>query len=175
MKTIKEMKAKLQAKKKDNKGFSLVELIIVIAIMAILVGIIASQVIPYMEKSRESKDISFLDTCLTSLQTAYADNELSTSITGATLNDLVSGNITPAVSGAEQTRVKKAGEDIARLLGVSTTDKLSDKLASDKGKNGLVAGSDNVKFNVVKGADGRATLGISCGALGVSTANGASK
>ena len=31
----------------EEKGFSLVELIIVMAIMAILVGVVASQVIPY--------------------------------------------------------------------------------------------------------------------------------
>ena len=37
---------------KNNKGFSLVELIIVIAIMAILVGVIAPQLILYIEKSR---------------------------------------------------------------------------------------------------------------------------
>ena len=43
-------------KKLDNKGFSLVELIIVIAIMAILVGVVGTQVIPYIEKSRRSKD-----------------------------------------------------------------------------------------------------------------------
>ncbi|MCR5587482.1 MAG: type II secretion system GspH family protein, partial [Lachnospiraceae bacterium] len=43
-------------KANNKKGFSLVELIIVIAIMAILVGVVASQVIPYMEKSRKGKD-----------------------------------------------------------------------------------------------------------------------
>lgn len=43
-------------KKLDNKGFSLVELIIVIAIMAILVGVVGTQVIPYIEKSRRAKD-----------------------------------------------------------------------------------------------------------------------
>ncbi|MBO6205612.1 MAG: prepilin-type N-terminal cleavage/methylation domain-containing protein, partial [Lachnospiraceae bacterium] len=37
---------------KNNKGFSLVELIIVIAIMAILVGVMAPQLIKYIEKSK---------------------------------------------------------------------------------------------------------------------------
>ena len=37
-------------KKLDNKGFSLIELIIVIAIMAILIGIVGTQVVPYIEK-----------------------------------------------------------------------------------------------------------------------------
>ena len=39
-----------------NKGFSLVELIIAIAIMAVLVGVLAPQYIKYVEKSRVSAD-----------------------------------------------------------------------------------------------------------------------
>ena len=46
-----KMFERLQAKKKDNKGFSLVELIIVIAIMAILVGVVGTQVVPYLHNS----------------------------------------------------------------------------------------------------------------------------
>ncbi|MCR5202560.1 MAG: type II secretion system GspH family protein [Lachnospiraceae bacterium] len=65
------------AKLKENskKGFSLVELIIVIAIMAILVGIVASQVIPYMEKSRKSKDQQQLSTVTTAVVSAIAQND----------------------------------------------------------------------------------------------------
>ena len=36
-----------------NKGFSLVELIIVIAIMAVLVGVLAPQFLKYVEQSRK--------------------------------------------------------------------------------------------------------------------------
>ena len=36
----------------EKEGFSLVELIIVIAIMAILIGVIALAVIPYPERAR---------------------------------------------------------------------------------------------------------------------------
>ena len=42
---------------KDNKGFSLVELIIVIAIMAILAGAIAPAIIRYIDKSRRATDV----------------------------------------------------------------------------------------------------------------------
>ena len=59
-------------KKLNNKGFSLVELIIVIAIMAILVGVVGSQVIPYLENSRKAKDIQVLSSWNTSAMSAYS-------------------------------------------------------------------------------------------------------
>lgn len=65
---------KMKQKKTDNKGFSLVELIIVIAIMAILVGIVGTQVVPYLEKSKESKDLQIISSYSTAAATAYASN-----------------------------------------------------------------------------------------------------
>lgn len=44
-----------------NKGFSLVELIIVIAIMAIMIGIMVPQLITYIGKTRVSYDIQICD------------------------------------------------------------------------------------------------------------------
>lgn len=61
----------------SNEGFSLVELIIVIAIMAILVGVVALAVIPYLEKSRESKDLQALDTIASAATTAIADSQIT--------------------------------------------------------------------------------------------------
>ncbi|MCR5797704.1 MAG: prepilin-type N-terminal cleavage/methylation domain-containing protein [Eubacterium sp.] len=57
----------------NNEGFSLVELIIVIAIMAILIGVVALAVIPNLERSRESKDLSTLDTAASALSVAVAN------------------------------------------------------------------------------------------------------
>lgn len=66
------MKEKKQ-KTIGNKGFSLVELIIVIAIMAILVGVMAPQLLKYVERTRVSADIQVADTVRTALQTAMLD------------------------------------------------------------------------------------------------------
>ena len=56
-----------------NAGFSLVELIIVIAIMAILIGVLAPQYIKYVEKSRQSSDRDNADALLEASHAMLAD------------------------------------------------------------------------------------------------------
>ena len=45
----------------NNKGFSLIELIVVIAILGVLVGVAAPQLIGYVDRTREATDISNLE------------------------------------------------------------------------------------------------------------------
>ena len=59
---------------KSNKGFSLVELIIVIAIMAVLIGVLAPQFIKYVERSRESTDLQNIEEVKTAVETYVADH-----------------------------------------------------------------------------------------------------
>lgn len=56
-----------------NKGFSLVELIIVIAIMAIMIGIIAPQLIIYIGKTKVSNDIQICDNISEALNTTIIE------------------------------------------------------------------------------------------------------
>ena len=132
-KVIKNYLAKLQ--ENDKKGFSLVELIIVMAIMAILVGVVASQVIPYMEKSRQSKDQQQISNLATSMVSAIAQDGTFDLATEAATADItfelskanLSSNTTPTIETT-----------FAELCGQSDTDAVvtavTNKFTSNKAK-----------------------------------------
>ena len=61
------------SKEKKNKGFTLVELIIVVAILAILVGLLAPQYSKYVEKARKTADINNLNEIVNAIKIAATD------------------------------------------------------------------------------------------------------
>lgn len=65
-------------KKMNNKGFSLVELIIVIAIMLVLVGILAPQFIRYVARSRVAADVTNAQEIAAAIDVAIADQQAFT-------------------------------------------------------------------------------------------------
>ena len=124
--------------KKDNKGFSLVELIIVIAIMAILIGVVALQVVPYLEKSRTSKDMQLVDSVYSAFQTAIASTEgitddVTLEIDATDLHDNGSVDTTAAASIITE-MIPVLGASNAAGVAPVTVGKLSSAGAKKQGK-----------------------------------------
>lgn len=134
MKKIMELLQNMKAKneKKDNKGFSLVELIIVIAIMAILVGVVGTQVIPYINKSKLEKDRQIISSYSTAAVSAYsmvADQLTST-------GDLTF-NVYRATAGSD-------GEKVANQIKTLTYD----AFPADKFKSNECSGASDVEIKI---------------------------
>lgn len=64
-------------KKNKNSGFSLIELIIVIAIMAVLVAIIAPNLTKYLARSKYNTDLHNADELADMIQTCITDYEVN--------------------------------------------------------------------------------------------------
>lgn len=136
MKIMNKFQKKLANRKKDNKGFSLVELIIVIAIMAILVGIVGTQVIPYINKSKEAKDVQLVNSYSTAAVSAYSmlAGEITETATPLEINVYTDKS---AAGAAEETKTdkNKLADKIIELTGYNDNDALKGKMASKKGNN----------------------------------------
>ena len=137
-KAIKNYLAKLHDNK--EKGFSLVELIIVMAIMAILVGVVASQVIPYMEKSRQAKDQQQLSSVCTDLVSSIAqtsaDNGEVSGFSGKELNSLGDTNL-------EQNFAETRGKSSIADAYSAVQAKFKSKAATNGGAKKIFVNYDN--------------------------------
>lgn len=111
-------------KKLDNKGFSLIELIIVIAIMAILIGIVGTQVVPYIEKSKQAKDEQVISSILTNATTAFASNAETYDVA-----DTQTFNI------GDSTNTTKVYQEFVTLSGFTSLSDFTNKMSSKAGKS----------------------------------------
>lgn len=69
--------------KKNNKGFSLVELIVVVLILGILAVAVTPQVMKWVEKSKISSDKDNANALKSSVQTALAEWQATNNLPGA--------------------------------------------------------------------------------------------
>ncbi len=125
-----------------NKGFSLVELIIVVAIMAILIGVLAPQYLRYVEKSRLQKDNTAMGEIADVLKMTSADEALIKAMDGSI-------TVTFNAAGEMQDPTVGTNGDAAKIK-KELTDTLGDlskvKLSSNTYKGSVVGGYDQVKI-----------------------------
>ena len=127
-------------KKSNNKGFSLVELIIVIAIMAVLVGLLAPQYLKYVHNSKVSTDISNAQDVATALNVLFADCEGDQTKFGTAAGSATAPSQTP--DGKPLPALKATGGSMTvnmdwnNMTGVSTITDGTNELYPDPKKAG---------------------------------------
>lgn len=101
----------------NDKGFSLVELIIVVAIMAILIVVLAPQYLKYVERSRNSTDMQNARTIMTAVETYAADPQSTLALTSPfTIKITAAGGTGNTISGDTNGAVAKAISDAGLTL-----------------------------------------------------------
>lgn len=141
-------------KKNKNKGFSLIELIIAIAILVILTGLLAPQFMKYIEKSREAKDIQAMDTVYSSVQAALGNegayDEIATVAKDEKVYVVSLENVLKPTTGIEN-----FGVELKNLLGnVENIGLVSKRARGDDGNNGIFIAIKYTKGpNVEVGSD----------------------
>ena len=134
----------MKNKKMNNKGFSLVELIIVIAIMAVLVGVLAPAYLRYVEKSRKSADVQAIDAVMSAMEAAAIDPSL----------DMADGD-TMTVTISKSVMTYKHGNTTESVVTGTGTDKINkeliDTLGDYKLKGSWVTGEGTTNEIVIIG------------------------
>lgn len=133
MNKLKEFKAKL---KKNNKGFSLVELIVVIVILAILIGVTIGGIYQYVNKSRTNTDVNNASSITSALSVLSTNKALVGSTfkdatytltwqdkcdINATSGDITKSDtaktaVTPTVPAGKTIDTKTIGKEMAKIL-----------------------------------------------------------
>ena len=135
-----------KTKNKKNKGFTLVELIIVIAIIAVLGIILAPQYIKYVDKSRWSTDQNNAKTLLKEVQTAVVAVQESD-------KDPETGTITITKTGTTSTAITDTSEVGKELAATDKNWKTTE--VTNKGKAAGTAKHE--EYTITIGADFQVT------------------
>lgn len=108
-----------------NKGFSLVELIIVIAIMAVLVGVLAPQYIKYLDKSKISSDKQLTDNVRQAMTTTLLDPNVTGAPAKGTSGNLIGSLIAGSAVEAPSGTANEYWTEVYSVLGLENSSKLA--------------------------------------------------
>ena len=98
----------LKSFKNNKHGFSLVELIVVIAIMAVIAAVLIPSLLMHVEESRAEKDIKTTDEVVTAVELALADQDVYDELVEHSVFDNVSCYVDKdSESGYEKTVIKE--------------------------------------------------------------------
>ena len=89
-----------------NAGFSLVELIVVIAIMAVMVAVLAPSLLQYVERSRAQKDDSAMGEVANAIQLALSDQDIYDEVLYYTSYN----NVSCYIDQAKESDLKTSGD-----------------------------------------------------------------
>lgn len=106
---------------KNNKGFSLVELIVVVAIMAVLMGILVPTLVKNVEKSKKQKDRNAIEEIRNTMVTTLADPTYSDVEATIVYNDTTNKKIT-VTSGTGTPGTGTTSTDITNFLSAVSKD-----------------------------------------------------
>lgn len=137
---------KKEQKRLGNKGFSLVELIVVIAIMAILVAVLAPTLLSKIEDSREGTDLQALGELNTAIKEAILSSESANAqMPDGTYTVSLDDDGKPSVSGDNKDKINAALQKTIPEL------KFKSKKAKESGVTiQVVVGNGTVNTSLVK-------------------------
>ena len=117
-----------------NRGFSLVELVVVVAVMAVLMAVLVPTLVRNVEKTRVQKDKSAIAEIHHSTELAISDEEYLNATASSTGASVSGGLITVAdLFDNKDDDADKDGDELAKEVAdaVGTTIKLTSKMKND--------------------------------------------
>ncbi len=140
-------------KKMNNKGFSLVELIVVVLIMAIIAVALAPQVMKWVENSRKSTDAQNYDSIVSAANIALSNELVYKDVAGAANNIKIEATTTNANYTITNDVAHPIETQMGGTLGASwrTDIKVKASVLDSIGPNG-VATAPGYEINIVKGS-----------------------